>query len=174
MRRVDGLAHIEVDVGGFLEQQLGRSGTRRRAGCSNARNACFRLIISGVFQHLVDVMTPSVTRSTPSILAIGGTSLASKARLTCSGLPKNFAAMDEVDPPQTMCLPSLEKKSAIMRLSSSRLEGGPKSKFIGSLLRMRTTQAVASSPGLPPYSLLHYPPAWWTMFWRCPMCESDS
>ncbi len=47
------------------------------------------------------VMTPSVTRSTPSISAIGGTSLCSKLRLALSGLPRYLAAMDEVVPPQT-------------------------------------------------------------------------
>ena len=44
---------------------------------------------------LFTVMTPSVTRSTPSILAIGGTSDFSKFKVACSGFPKYFAAIDE-------------------------------------------------------------------------------
>ena len=93
------------------------------------------------------VMTPSVTKSTPSISAMGGTSLCSKLRLALSGLPRYFAAIEEVVPPQMMCLPSLEKNSDIMRSQSSGLRGGPKSRFIGSRLRILTTHAVASSPG---------------------------
>ena len=104
---------------------------------------------------LLMVITPSVTRSTPSISAMGGTSGSSNLRLAFSGLCKYSAAMEEVVPPQTMCLPSFEKKSDIMRSQSSRLRGGPKRIFIGSRRRTRMTQAVASSPGFSSYSLLH-------------------
>ena len=38
-----------------------------------------------------------------------------------SGLPRYLAAMDEVVPPQTMCLPSFEKKSDIILSQSSRI-----------------------------------------------------
>ena len=58
--------------------------------------------------------------------------------------------MVEVVPPQTMCLPSLEKNSDIILLQSARFEGGPISRFIGSRRRMRTVQTVVSSPGSPP------------------------
>lgn len=34
------------------------------------------------------------------------------------GFPRYFAAMEEVVPPQTICFPSLEKKSAIIRLGN--------------------------------------------------------
>ena len=66
--------------------------------------------------------------------------------------------MVDVVPPQTMCLPSLEKNSDIMRSLSSRLDGGPKSRFMGTRFRIRTTQAVVSSPGLcvvQPVALVH-------------------
>ncbi len=99
------------------------------------------------------VITPSVTRSTPSISAVGGRSDPSKFRLGRRGLRRNLAAMVEVVPPQMMCLPSLEKNRLIIRSQSSRLEGGPNSMFMGSRLRMRTTAEVTSSLGSPPYSL---------------------
>ena len=51
-------------------------------------------------------------------------------------------------PPQMICFPSFEKKSDIILFASSRLDGGPKRIFIGSLFRILTTQAVVSSPGL--------------------------
>ena len=84
------------------------------------------------------------------VIVVGGTSLRSKESVARSGLPRYLAAMEEVVPPQTMCLPSLEKNRLIMRSQSSRLDGGPKSRFIGTRRRTRTTQAVASSPGSPP------------------------
>ena len=100
-------------------------------------------------------MTPSVTRSTPSNSAIGGTSERSNVRLARIGLPRYLDAMEDVVPPQMICLPSLEKNSDIIRFASSRLDGGPNRIFIGSRRRILTTQDVVSSPGLCPYRRSH-------------------
>ena len=67
----------------------------------------------------------------------------------------HFAAREDVVPPQMICFPSLAKNRLIIRSVSSRFPGGPKSIFIGTRLRIRTTQDVASSPGFPPYSRSH-------------------
>ena len=48
-----------------------------------------------------------------------------------------------------------DNPSVIMRASSSRLRGGPNRILTGARRRTRTTQAVASSPGLPPYKRSH-------------------
>ena len=100
-------------------------------------------------------MTPSVTRSTPSISAIGGISGSSKSSFGTKGLPRYAATRDDVVPPQTICFPSLAKNSAIILFTSSRSRGGPNKIFIGARRRIRTTQTVVSSPGSPPYSRSH-------------------
>ena len=78
-----------------------------------------------------------------------------KSRLVVTVLPSHLAAIEAVVPPQIMCLPSFEKNRLIILEQSSLLAGGPNRIFIGSLFRIFTTHEVASSPGLPPYSLSH-------------------
>ena len=87
------------------------------------------------------VMTPSVTRSTPSISAIGGTSLCSKLRLALSGLPRYLAAMDEVVPPQMMCLPL--HQSAVLQDSGGYRLHNTRPKFC--LMRNEILKPLVSS-----------------------------
>ena len=58
-----------------------------------------------------------------------------------------------VVPPQTTCCPSFAKNRAIIRLLSFLQAGGPIAILRGSRFKIFKTQTVASSKGLPPYSL---------------------
>ena len=157
MGGVNRSADIEIDVGSLLKQQPADKGSTVASEAPVFVCLVVGKVVLCVGQHLVygdDALRDKVNsldlrRSAGSSLSLESSGLSLPAcRDTC-------AAMDEVVPPQTMCLPSFEKKSDIIRLQSSRLEGGPKRMFIGSRLRIFTTQAVASSPGWPPYSLPH-------------------
>ena len=96
------------------------------------------------------VITPSVTRSTPSISAMGGTSERFKVQAgLAAGLSKISAPRWTRSCRRRQCAcPPWRRTATSFGRSRRGWRGGPKSRFIGSRLRMRTTQAVASSPGL--------------------------
>ena len=72
----------------------------------------------------------------------------------CTVVCRYSAAIFEVVPPQTMCLPSFAKNSAIMRWLSLIFSGGPMAILTVWRWRILTMHVVASSKGFPPYSLL--------------------
>ena len=118
---------------------------------NSASNSSFTYFFRS-FRHPPRVRTPSVTRSIPSISAVGGTSgLRLSIRVTIS-FPRMRAAMLALVPPATTFFPSACIKSCISLPSSSFDFGGPVKILTIFRSITRATATVVSSPGFSSYS----------------------
>ena len=111
------------------------------------------------FNAFPNVSTPSVTRSSPSISAIGGTSGFSRSAFVTISLRSTRAAMIALVGllacSMFPVLPSACIKSRISASSSSFFFGGPVNRFTVFCPITRATATVVSSPGFWIYRSSH-------------------